>query len=44
MARTQSSLFRSLGPSPGPGDDKVELDCWFDEEFKFILLPVSYAM
>ncbi|XP_030662473.1 P2Y purinoceptor 4 isoform X1 [Nomascus leucogenys] len=44
MASTESSLLRSLGLSPGPGSSEVELDCWFDEDFKFILLPVSYAV
>ncbi|XP_004872661.2 P2Y purinoceptor 4 isoform X3 [Heterocephalus glaber] len=44
MATAESSLFTSLGPSPGLGEDEVELDCWFNEEFKFILLPVSYTV
>ncbi|XP_019503548.1 PREDICTED: P2Y purinoceptor 4 [Hipposideros armiger] len=44
MASAESSLLTTLGPSPDPGKSEVELDCWFNEEFKFILLPVSYAV
>ncbi|KAM9180245.1 LOW QUALITY PROTEIN: P2Y purinoceptor 4 [Dugong dugon] len=44
MASAQSSLLKSLVSSPGPGSNDVELDCWFDEEFKFIPLPVSYTL
>ncbi|ELK24755.1 P2Y purinoceptor 4 [Myotis davidii] len=44
MASAESSLLTTLGPNSDPGNSEVELDCWFDEEFKFILLPVSYAV
>ncbi|KAK2506407.1 hypothetical protein MC885_017442 [Smutsia gigantea] len=44
MASAESSLPTTQGPSPDPGDSEVKLNCWFDEEFKFILLPVSYAV
>ncbi|XP_062940544.1 P2Y purinoceptor 4 [Cynocephalus volans] len=44
MASAESSLLRFLGPRSGAGSSEVEQDCWFDEEFKFILLPVSYAV
>ncbi|KAM7044838.1 P2Y purinoceptor 4 isoform 1-T3 [Molossus nigricans] len=44
MASAESSLLTTLGPSSDPGNSEVELDCWFNEEFKFILLPVSYAI
>ncbi|XP_052027189.1 P2Y purinoceptor 4 [Apodemus sylvaticus] len=40
MTSAESLLFTSLGPSPSSGDGK----CRFNEEFKFILLPVSYAV
>lgn len=40
MTSAESLLFTSLGPSPSSGDG----DCRFNEEFKFILLPVSYAV
>ncbi|XP_032249722.1 P2Y purinoceptor 4 [Phoca vitulina] len=44
MAGAGSSLLTTLGPSPDPGDSEAELDCRFNEEFKFILLPVSYSV
>nr|XP_031531114.1 P2Y purinoceptor 4 [Vicugna pacos] len=44
MTSTEFSLLTTLGPYPDPEDGEVELDCWFNEEFKFILLPVSYAV
>ncbi|XP_047572121.1 P2Y purinoceptor 4 [Lutra lutra] len=44
MAGVESSLLTTLGPSPDPGDSQGELDCSFNEEFKFILLPVSYTV
>ena len=40
MTSADSLLFTSLGPSPSSGDG----DCKFNEEFKFILLPLSYAV
>ncbi|XP_012887066.1 PREDICTED: P2Y purinoceptor 4 [Dipodomys ordii] len=44
MTSTQPLLFSSLSSKPNPGEDEVELNCWFNEDFKFILLPVSYAI
>lgn len=44
MASTESSLPTTLVPRSEPGNSEVELDCLFDEEFKFILLPVSYTV
>lgn len=44
MTSTESSLFTALGPHSDPDDSELELDCRFNEEFKFILLPVSYAV
>ncbi|XP_004444168.1 PREDICTED: LOW QUALITY PROTEIN: P2Y purinoceptor 4 [Ceratotherium simum simum] len=44
MANAESSLPTILGLSTDPGTSEVELDSRFDEEFKFILLPVSYAI
>ncbi|XP_036916183.1 P2Y purinoceptor 4 isoform X1 [Sturnira hondurensis] len=44
MASTESSLLTTPGPSSDPGNSEVELNCQFDEQFKFILLPVSYAV
>ncbi|XP_043829500.1 P2Y purinoceptor 4 [Dromiciops gliroides] len=50
MASIDTLVLGSPGPSPGPttgpgpGSGDMEVDCWFDEEFKFILLPVSYAV
>ncbi|XP_004000641.2 P2Y purinoceptor 4 [Felis catus] len=44
MASAESPLLTTLVPSPDPGDSEVELNCWFDEEFKFVLLPVSYTV
>lgn len=44
MANAESSLPTALGLTTDPGTSEVELDCQFDEEFKFILLPVSYAV
>lgn len=43
IASAEFSLPTTLGPSPDPGDSEVKLNCWFDKEFKFILLPVSYT-
>ncbi|KAM4818639.1 P2Y purinoceptor 4 [Thomomys bottae] len=44
MTSTSPLLFSSLSSKPNSGDDAVELNCWFNEDFKFILLPVSYAV
>ncbi|CAD7682214.1 unnamed protein product [Nyctereutes procyonoides] len=44
MARAECSLLTTPGPSPDPGNSEAELDCSFNEEFKFILLPVSYTV
>ncbi|XP_012589370.1 PREDICTED: P2Y purinoceptor 4 [Condylura cristata] len=44
MASAKPLLSTTLGPGSYPSDSVVELDCWFDEEFKFTLLPVSYAV
>ncbi|XP_057574889.1 P2Y purinoceptor 4 [Hippopotamus amphibius kiboko] len=44
MTSTESSLFTTLSPHSDPDNSEVELDCRFNEEFKFILLPVSYAV
>ncbi|XP_066213255.1 P2Y purinoceptor 4 [Saccopteryx leptura] len=44
MTSAESPLLTTLGSSSDPGHGDVELDCWFNEEFKFILLPVSYAV
>nr|XP_004661039.1 P2Y purinoceptor 4 [Jaculus jaculus] len=44
MNSAESLLLTSLGPSSSSGDGEEEPGCLFDEEFKFILLPVSYAV
>ncbi|XP_074133354.1 P2Y purinoceptor 4 [Sminthopsis crassicaudata] len=41
---TPAPGFPSPSPGPGSGSGDMEVACWFDEEFKFILLPVSYAV
>ncbi|XP_055986131.1 P2Y purinoceptor 4 [Sorex fumeus] len=44
MASAKSSVSTTIGSTPEPGKNDVELDCWFNEDFKYILLPVSYAI
>ncbi|XP_075395422.1 P2Y purinoceptor 4 [Tenrec ecaudatus] len=44
MTSAPSLSLKSLGSRPDPGSNEMEVDCWFDEEFKFILLPVSYTV
>ena len=44
MAGTESLLFTTLGTHSDPDNSEMELDCQFNEEFKFILLPVTYAV
>lgn len=44
MASAKSLLSATISPTPDSGNTDVEHDCWFNEDFKFILLPVSYAV
>uniref|UniRef100_A0A8C6CJ98 P2Y purinoceptor 4 n=1 Tax=Moschus moschiferus TaxID=68415 RepID=A0A8C6CJ98_MOSMO len=43
MASTESLLFTALGAHSDPDNSELKRDCQFNEEFKFILLPVTYA-
>ncbi|XP_060992487.1 P2Y purinoceptor 4 isoform X2 [Dama dama] len=44
MASTESLLFTTLGAHSDPDNSEMELDCQFNEEFKFFLLPMTYAV
>ncbi|KAI4545338.1 hypothetical protein MG293_005604 [Ovis ammon polii] len=44
MASTEALLFTTLGTHSDPNNSEMELDCQFNEEFKFILLPVTYSV